>query len=138
MKVIFLMMIGMSLLHADFIKDGDIVKDTQSNLEWQDTKTESKVTWEEAIERCENLELAGHSDWRLPNINELKTTVDVSREDGIVKVFKYFRFRTYCSSTTAENNNSKVWIVDLQEGGSLRSSHKKDDTCYTRCVRGGE
>ncbi|MCB1172927.1 MAG: DUF1566 domain-containing protein, partial [Leptospiraceae bacterium] len=42
-------------------------------------KADGRLTWAEALDFCENLELGGHSDWRLPNAKELHTIVDYSR-----------------------------------------------------------
>lgn len=37
------------------------------------------MTWEDALAYCENFELAGFSDWRLPNAKELQSIVDYTR-----------------------------------------------------------
>ena len=36
------------------------------------------LDWESALAYCENLEFAGHDDWKLPNVKELQTLVDYS------------------------------------------------------------
>jgi hypothetical protein len=40
---------------------------------------DGKLNWEEALGWAENLEHAGHSDWRLPNVKELQSIVDYTR-----------------------------------------------------------
>ncbi len=45
--------------------------DTTTNLCWQDPPLEESTMWYFAISYCDDLELGGHSDWRLPDINEL-------------------------------------------------------------------
>jgi len=40
---------------------------------------DGKLNWQEALEWAENLEYAGHSDWRLPNAKELQSIVDYTR-----------------------------------------------------------
>ena len=40
---------------------------------------DGKLNWEQALKWAEDLEYAGHSDWRLPNIKELQSIVDYSR-----------------------------------------------------------
>lgn len=55
------------------------VTDTNSVLVWQQSDSGEGMNWEEALAYCENLDLAGNSDWRLPNAKELQSIVDYSR-----------------------------------------------------------
>jgi hypothetical protein len=68
-------------LNADFIRDNTklVVNDTKTGLMWQDDAVGSTMTWANAITTCESLTLGGYSDWRLPNIRELKSIVDRTR-----------------------------------------------------------
>ena len=60
----------------NYTDNGDgTVFDSGTNLVWYKTTVSGK-TWAEALKYCENLEFAGHSDWRLPNRNELVSIVD--------------------------------------------------------------
>lgn len=130
-------MIGLSLLQADFTKTGDIVKDSVSKLEWQDDAVGSTTTWQSAIDRCEALSLGGYSDWRLPNINELKSIVDRSKVfPAIVNGFENVSSNDYWSSTTYEDSKGTAWIVSF--GGGDVGSYGKGDNNYVRCVRDGE
>ena len=43
-------------------------------LRWSNIVCES-MEWHDAVKYCENLEEGGYSDWRLPNIDELRTLV---------------------------------------------------------------
>ena len=45
-----------------------------NNLQWSN-KASFKMDWNEAIGYCENLYEDGHNDWRLPNIDELRTLI---------------------------------------------------------------
>lgn len=49
--------------------------DSQSGLTWQAKPTGGRMTWDEAKLHCKGLSLAGHRDWRLPTINELRSLV---------------------------------------------------------------
>jgi len=40
---------------------------------------DGKMNWREALKWAENLEYAGYSDWRLPNVKELQSIVDYTR-----------------------------------------------------------
>ena len=130
-------MIGVSVLNADFIKSGDTVMNTISKLEWQDNEIGSTTDWESAIERCEILVLSGYSDWRLPNINELKSIVDRSKYNpAIVDSFQNTDSSSYWSSTSDEGNSDYAWLVYFYDGGV--GNYGKSSNLYVRCVRGGQ
>ncbi len=60
-----------------FIANGDgTVTDQAGGLMWQQTDDGQSRNWKDALAYCENLDLAGYSDWRLPNIKELQNIVD--------------------------------------------------------------
>jgi len=73
----------------DFQDNGDgTIRDRATGLTW--TKLDSghlkagenkdgKLNWEQALRWAEDLEYAGYSDWRLPNIKELQSIVDYTR-----------------------------------------------------------
>ena len=130
-------MIGLSLLKAEFLKSGDIVKDSISKLEWQDDAVGSTMAWEDAITYCEDLSLGGYSDWRLPNVNELKSIVDrVKVYPAIKDGFENVSSNYYWSSTTHDFYKDYAWIVDFDYG--FVGSDYKVDSYYVRCVRDGQ
>ncbi len=47
------------------------LRDTATDLCWQDPPAASYMEWPQATEYCDQLELGGVSDWRLPDIDEL-------------------------------------------------------------------
>ncbi|MFI3331504.1 MAG: DUF1566 domain-containing protein [Rikenellaceae bacterium] len=47
------------------------VTDTNTQLMWQQTPPSEGMTWSQAKEYCEKLELGGYSDWRMPTLKEL-------------------------------------------------------------------
>jgi len=55
------------------------VSDTATGLVWQQADSGSGMTWEDALAYCEDLMLAGKSDWRLPAAKELQSIVNYSR-----------------------------------------------------------
>ena len=131
------MLIGFSgVIYADFSRSADIVTDSNTGLQWQDdvdAKTVTK-TWQGAIDYCEALSLGGHSDWRLPNINELMSLVDDSRNNpSIDDIFQNVASIFYWSSTTNVYNDSTAWIVHFSN--STQNSSGKLDSRYVRCVR---
>jgi len=52
------------------------------NLEWALATNGKNIKWPEAVEYCSELTLAGHSDWRLPTMDELKSLHDPDAEGG--------------------------------------------------------
>jgi arylsulfatase A-like enzyme len=59
-------------------EDGTI-SDNATGLMWQQADDKTTRNWENALQYCENLTLAGHSDWRLPNAKELHSIIDYTR-----------------------------------------------------------
>lgn len=70
-----------------FIENGDgTVTDQCTGLMWQQVTADlnkdqqwdasDTLNWDDAVAYCENLTLAGHSDWRLPAFKEFLTIVD--------------------------------------------------------------
>ncbi len=64
----------------DFEDNGDgTVTDHATGLMWQQADSGSGMDWEDALAYAEGLTLAGHDDWRLPNVKELQSIVDYTR-----------------------------------------------------------
>ncbi len=63
-----------------FTDNGDgTVTDHATGLTWARMDSGRGMNWKEALAYAENLKLAGHDDWRLPNAKELQYIVDYSR-----------------------------------------------------------
>jgi hypothetical protein len=64
----------------NFTDNGDTtITDNATGLMWMKNDSRSAMNWEAALSYAENLEYAGHSDWRLPDAKELQTIVDYTR-----------------------------------------------------------
>ena len=73
----------------DFKDNNDgTVTDKATGLMWMKVDSDKlkagknkdgKMNWQEALDWAENLEYAGYSDWRLPNVKELQSIVDYTR-----------------------------------------------------------
>lgn len=64
----------------DFVDNGDgTITDKATGLMWQKVDSSKSMSWEDALEYAENINLAGYSDWRLPNAKELQSIVDYTR-----------------------------------------------------------
>ena len=64
----------------DFADNSDgTITDNSTGLMWQKSDDGVPRNWEEALAYAENLSLAGHDDWRLPNAKELESIVNYSQ-----------------------------------------------------------
>lgn len=64
----------------NFVDNGDgTISDLATGLMWQKADDGISRDWQESLAYAENLELANHNDWRLPNAKELQSIVDYSR-----------------------------------------------------------
>ena len=145
MRTILLIMIGLSSFSigeetGQFTKVANIVSDSKTGLQWQDNNETNSTTynWQEAIDYCEALSLDSYDDWRLPNINELKTLLDRSKGDpAIVDGFEYVVSSSlYWSSTSFVGNEHHAWLV-LFDYGNV-TGYFKNRNYYVRCVRDGQ
>ena len=126
---------------ADFVRDDakEVVNDTTTYLMWQDNSASKTVrkTWQEAIDYCEDMSFAGFDDWRLPNINELRSITDKSRHyPAIQTAFSNVVSSDYWSSTTDAGDTSVAWVVYFSHGDGYWGP--KDSDPYVRCVRDGQ
>jgi hypothetical protein len=123
------------------------VTDNTTNLMWQQcsdgqsgascTGTAVTVTWNNAITYCESLSLGGFSDWRLPNIKELLSIVDMTLATAAAINATYFPntpSSNYWSSTSYAPDTTSAWLVVFYDGTTLSSN--KTNPLYVRCVRG--
>ena len=73
----------------DFHDNGDgAITDRATGLTWQTADSGKGLNWEQALAYAEKLNLAGHTDWRLPNAKELQSIVDYTRVPAIAPVFQ--------------------------------------------------
>ncbi len=64
----------------EFSDNGDeTINDNATGLMWAKNDNGEGLNWEDALLYAENAEIAGYTDWRLPNAKELQSIVDYSR-----------------------------------------------------------
>ncbi len=109
----------------------DIVVDHIHNLQWQDNEDViiNNRTWDDAIGHCNTLDLNG-TNWRLPNINELYSIVDLYKSPTTYRAFKYKTTDSYWSST----NDSGITLIDFSNGID-NQNEPSTNTHKVRCVR---
>ena len=113
------------------------VTDTSTGLTWQQGGTGHNGTWEQGLAYCEGLDLGGHTDWRLPTINELRSLTDFSRTPAInITYFPDTAALGFWSSTTHASFSDAARVVDFSTGYETKSH--KGGSQNTRAVRGGQ
>ncbi len=114
------------------------ITDRITRLVWQKQDEGATGAWETAIIVCELLSLGGYTDWRLPNVKELRSIVDSGTYAPAIYAgyFPNTRSDSYWSSTTYVASPDAAWRVNFWHGevaSSLKGNHY-----FVRCVRGGE
>jgi len=132
---------GQSESLGNLVINGDgTVTDTSKGLMWQKATAPGTYTWQQALAYTEGLTLAGYSDWRLPNRNELQTLVDYSRY--IPSINPLLAPNTvsshYLSSTTYVVSFDFPWRVDFYSGDVTNCGTFKSDSYCVRVVRAGQ
>jgi hypothetical protein len=128
---------GEPLPFGPFLDNEDgTVTDEATNLMWQQGYA-AGMTWAEALSYCEGLSLAGHNEWRLPNIREFHSIVDDSRTTPALDPVFSSALNLYQSGTPWSGGWYYLWMVNSTDGYS-GLAHMLAGTDYVRCVRGGE
>jgi|GEM_PF-2395459 len=132
--VLSLLLVFVSAAHAEnFVdnKDGTVF-DARSSLMWQQEDDGTERIWDDAVKYCEDLELAGYSDWVLPKIFELEGLIDVGQSPTISPLFSV-KPSYYWSSTESRTSVSSAKYVNFFYGNTY--TYSKDNTYYALCVR---
>ncbi|MDM8539016.1 DUF1566 domain-containing protein [Desulfobacterales bacterium HSG17] len=136
-----------SVTDHQFINPDGTVTDIKTGLMWQQMGTTAPMNWKDALAQCENMNLAGYTDWRLPSINELLSISDFNLWNPALNksVFPDTQPGFYWSSTSYAGNNSlQAWCWESWGGGSNYQDPGKDDlkkadsSLFVRAVRGGQ
>ncbi|MFI3314133.1 MAG: DUF1566 domain-containing protein, partial [Rikenellaceae bacterium] len=103
--------------------DGTIT-DLNTGLTWQMIPVNQGFSWQDAYDYCENLELAGYDDWRMPSAKELFSISDFStgwpyinqdyfeliNNNRIGKDEQYWTNNLYVGSIAQGGNNSAFGV----------------------------
>ena len=123
------------------------ITDNTTNLMWQQCSdglsgatcaagTAATPTWDSALAYCESLSLGGFTDWRLPNLKELKSIADMTISNPSINAtyFPNTIASYYWSSTSYAPDTTSAWLVYFYIGST--NATNKSSTFYVRCVRG--
>lgn len=140
MWVVFLLgVINQALAAPSYTDNGDeTVTDNNTGLIWQKSDDDVQRNWQQALDYCNGLSLGGKTDWRLPNIKELLSVVDLSTYDPAIDTTNFpgvlagVSNSYYWSSSYYSPNPVHAWYVTFYTGGSNYTN--KTSNYYVRCV----
>jgi hypothetical protein len=126
--------------------NGQVVRDTCTNLMWQKVSPSAPNSWGEAQQFASDLMLAGFDDWRAPNVHELLSIVHYGRTSPAVDAAFLFTITgddvdgvrpgsSYWSSTSSNINPRQAWVVNFDQGDHFVID--KTVARAVRAVRGG-
>ncbi|MFV2060721.1 MAG: DUF1566 domain-containing protein [Gammaproteobacteria bacterium] len=107
-----------------------------------DTGAATTGTWAQSLKLANSSAFATFTDWRLPNIKELGSILELSCIPSInSSIFINTVSKPYWTSTPVIINgaiaaNTLVWLMNFGAGGAYRGDISSI-TAYTRLVRGG-
>ena len=132
---------GVAWPNPRFVDNGDgTITDKLTGLMWQRVPLSTTKTWNDAIDYCNNLELAGHTDWRLPNKRELYSLYNAGQADNAAWLnsqgFSNIKIGWYWSAGTYAYNTSCAWLVCMRHGGISNGNICFSD--YVVAVRSGQ
>lgn len=105
--------------------DGEqLVIDRATNLVWPKAwdgdggNGGGSLTWASGVSWASNLNFAGFTDWRLPNVNELVSLINWGTTNPCLwsGVFTGVAASSYFTSTTYSGGTTNAWIVSMVSG----------------------
>ena len=114
--------------------DPEVVLDLATGLEWANVYQIDR-TWQQALRDCEGLNHGGHTDWRLPNVRELQSLVDVTA----FAPASYFPDMpaVYFWSSSSQPTINFAWSIQLATGQLYAPVKTTSTNWHSRCVRDG-
>ena len=116
--------------------------DPATSLMWAKKDNGKDVNWQQATDYCRNLQLAGHSDWRLPEIKELKGIYEPGADIGGMHVKGNLQLTGWQWSSSRGNASDQAWYFffsDRERGSDkLTYSYGKRALCVRRTTGEGD
>ena len=97
--------------------ESECVTDNLTGLMWarNGNLPNGIMTWHQAIDYANNLNLCGYSDWRLPNVNELEGLINADEPNTAIWLYTQgvnnVQSSDYWSSTTFAGSTPSAWFV---------------------------
>ncbi len=116
----------------------DTVTDKSTGLMWTKNDSGQTMNWVDALDYADKAEIAGHSDWRLPNTKELQSLVDYEKKtfpaintdffNTTVKTFESINDAYYFWTSTTQGDFK--WTADYVAFGQAWSKKNSSATEY--------
>ncbi|MCP4628588.1 MAG: DUF1566 domain-containing protein, partial [bacterium] len=141
---------GMESPAPNYIDNEDsTITDNNTGLMWEQKKSDGSdkditFNWNEALSYCENLELAGYTDWRLPNTKELEQVLDLNKSKPAIDTtyFPNTQNGMYWTSTSCSGcHKMKAFSTDFTSGELYYGNKFRDGEYgmnYARAVRSAD
>ncbi len=130
--ILWILAISGTILMANSSKQDD-----KTGLIWQDNKevAENNLNQDEAKTYCQDLEVDGFRDWRLPTLREYYTIVDLTRNRPALKNGFEIRDdgRYWTSTLFVKNPEKEAWYISMSYGEA--EPYNKSRVFHVRCVR---
>jgi hypothetical protein len=128
--------------HPRFVEENASVYDRLTGLWWSRDADLAKgpVTWSGALETIDSVNTeheSPYNDWRLPNVRELESLVDLGQHSPALARINPFENTQpfYWSSTTSVYESSYAWVIYFQDG-SVGVGYKPNAEFFVWAVRG--
>lgn len=140
MRMIILILISLTFLNGLSLQRNnskEVVYDSTNHLLWTDNidNVKLRMSHKQAEPYCEELVYAGFSDWRLPDIEELKLIVNKKNTRNYIhRAFRYNRASGYW----AENAHVRTFWFYADYMNFISGTAYYDNrnvSKYVRCVR---
>jgi len=141
MKLLYAFILLLSIIYnanAELVRSSEnIIKDTETNYLWQDTKEVSNVkrNFVDAVNYCKNLKLDGEKSWEVPGFMELRSIVDpLAYKPAISKKFNFVTSDKYWTSKHfGDTGNKHAYVVNFSTGTFNRERAYYE--FYVRCYK---
>jgi hypothetical protein len=105
-------------------------------LLWQDNSPSKDLlmNYDDAFNYCDNLELSGYKEWKIPSISQLQSIIDLSTVNpSVVNIFDNVLPFKYWSSTPFSVNKEGMWVVNFV-AGRTEYYRKRNNKFNVKCV----
>ncbi len=119
------------------VLNGAGIKDNQTGLIWEQEPDREHDVWSRSVARCATKDVGGHTSWRAPSVDELKTLIDPSQHDPSLPAghpFSNIKSEIYWTATPHPTDDIVAWQISFFSGEPV--TDQKSGTRRMWCVLG--